>query len=196
MGDGAASLGWRGFISSRSFPGDLYPKRVLIAVPAPVTPRQEPFRINHFEAEREKSGSSDPKGADTSLLLLLPLSPHVLELLERRGERTGVIFHGCREQSSPAWFSWLKRFPAAVRAHPRHTKAMHKQGPVVSCSSRRCRGAGDGRSGGDAPAPLPGQGMAEPGSESASPSPGTASPCPGTGLGEGRGAGAALAQRV
>lgn len=144
----------------------LAPKRFLIAVLAPVTPRQEPFRINHLEAEREKSSGSDPKGTDTSLLPLP--SPHVLELLEQRGERTGVIFHGCREQSSPAWFSWLKCFPAAVRAHPRHTKAMHMQGPVVSCSSRRCRGAGDGRSGGDAPAPLPGQGMAEAGSESAS----------------------------
>lgn len=110
-----------------------------------------------------------------------------MELLEQRGERTGVIFHGCSEQSSPAWFFWFKCFPAALRAHPRHTKAMHMQGPVVSCSSRRCRGAGDGRSGGDAPAPLPGQGMAEAGSESASPSPGTASALLRDPPGDGRG---------
>lgn len=164
MGDGAASPGWRGFISSRSFPGDLYPKRVLIAVPAPLTPRQEPFRINHFEAEREKSGSSDPKGADTShLLLLLLLSPPLpacFVAARAKGRANRSNFPRMQGTIEPRMVFLVKTLPCSSScSSPAHkgdaqagTGRVLLQPPVPRCGGREERGrcsssapwAGDG----------------------------------------------------
>lgn len=135
--------------------------------------------------EGKKSSSSDPTGTYTSLPLTLPYK-HILELLKQRGEQAGVIFHGCREQLSPAWFSSLKCFPPAVCAHPHQTKTICMQRPVWSC----CSGAGlevrgAGRSGAETLTPRAGSrssssparaGNAEPGSESGLLSPSPAQP--------------------